>query len=159
MNPRSNPHRTSHYDHLFHDKSLDKIHYPVSIADIPAVEDQLHLNINVFTFFDDAGRARQPLYTSKKIFLDFIFLHYFDEHFAWITTFGAFMADCPTTQSSGAAHAWATSITKTVLRSKGSTARDLRTPTTSSCCAKPWKKVASKTFPLAPGLPSLSIPT
>ena len=93
MNPRSNPHRPSHYDHLFHDKGLDKIQYPVSIADIPAVEDQLHLNINVFTFFDDAGRARQPLYTSKKIFLDFIFLHYFDEHFVWIKKFGAFMAD------------------------------------------------------------------
>ena len=29
---------------------LDQINYPVQIGDIPAIEDQLNLRINVFTF-------------------------------------------------------------------------------------------------------------
>ena len=53
------------YNHLFHKRGLDEIHYPVAIQDIPAIEDKIRISINVFSFYDDAGRARQPIYVSK----------------------------------------------------------------------------------------------
>ena len=45
---------------------LDQINYPVHIGDIPAIEDQLNLRINVFTFDDSTGYRRHSLYISKK---------------------------------------------------------------------------------------------
>jgi hypothetical protein len=45
---------------------LHKIKYPVQIDDIPALEDQLNIRINVFTFDDVAGYKRHSLYISKQ---------------------------------------------------------------------------------------------
>ena len=42
--------------------NLHDIQYPVSLNDIPALEEKLGLAINVFSFFDDEGMARDPLY-------------------------------------------------------------------------------------------------
>ena len=61
----SRPHQ---YDQYFQTYGLQGIRYPVEIADIPAIEELLQVRINLFTFFDDQGRARQPIYVSKKEF-------------------------------------------------------------------------------------------
>ena len=50
----------------FSKHKLDQINYPVQIGDIPAIEDQLNLRINVFTFDDSTGYRRHSLYISKK---------------------------------------------------------------------------------------------
>ena len=53
----------------------------------------LQTNINVYGFYDDEGKARYPLYVSKKKFPTFIDLLFWDDHYAWIKSFSAFMAD------------------------------------------------------------------
>ena len=50
----------------FSEHKLEQIKYPVQIRDIPAIEDQLNLRINVFTFDDPSWYRRYSLYISKK---------------------------------------------------------------------------------------------
>jgi len=88
-----NAQRPIQYEHLFAQYELDEIDYPVGIADIPAIEDSLEVRINVFSFFDDEGRARFPMYVSKKPHAKCIDLLYWEEHYAWIRSFDRFMAD------------------------------------------------------------------
>ena len=85
--------RAENYIGLFHEYELDTIQYPVEVPDIPDHEDLLHVNINLFSFYDDEGKARYPLYVSKKHYNKSIDLLYWDEHYAWIKSFTAFMAD------------------------------------------------------------------
>ena len=63
---------------------LDQIKYPVQVRDIPAIEDQLNLRINVFTFDDPTGCRRHSLYISKKYKPEEINLIYWEGRFAWI---------------------------------------------------------------------------
>ena len=63
---------------------LDQIKYPVQNRDIPAIEDQLNLRINVFTFDDPTGYMRHSLHISKKYKPEEINLIYWEERFAWI---------------------------------------------------------------------------
>ncbi|KAF0138717.1 MAG: hypothetical protein FD143_3617, partial [Ignavibacteria bacterium] len=72
---------------------LDQIHYPVEVADIPAIEDKLGVGINVYSFFDDEGKGRYPLDATKKVFERTVDLLYWDEHYAWIKNFGRFLAE------------------------------------------------------------------
>ena len=92
-NDDHNSKRASRYNRLFHQYQLDTITNPVEIADIPNHEDMLQVNINVISFYDDEGKARYPLYVSKKKFAKSIDLLYWDEHYAWIKSFSSFMAD------------------------------------------------------------------
>ena len=75
------PHRLKE---KFAQLSLDKIQYPVQIQDIPSIEEQLNLRINVFTFADTAGYKRHSLYISKKYKPEEINLVYWEGRFAWI---------------------------------------------------------------------------
>ena len=81
------------YCGLFAQYGLNQLDYPVTIADIPAIEDILLVTINVFSFGDDQGRMRYPLYISKKVYPKCIDLLYWEEHYAWIKNFSFFMAD------------------------------------------------------------------
>ena len=45
---------------------IDTLLYPISPNDLRLYEDQLQININVFSFFDDEGRKRHPLVISRK---------------------------------------------------------------------------------------------
>ena len=87
------PERPSHYDHLFSWRGLDKLHYPVSIADIPEIEKKLEVNINVFSFNDDVGQARYAMYLSKTNFEHTVDLLYWNGHYAQISHFNRFMSD------------------------------------------------------------------
>ena len=58
--------RATSYYKYFKIHGLDKIHYPVEPNQVPALEDTLKTNISVFSFYDDEGKARFPLYVSDK---------------------------------------------------------------------------------------------
>ena len=65
---------------------LDTIPYSISPHDINHYKDQLQMNINVFSFFDDQGRARHPLVISLKNYERAANLLYWNEHYATITS-------------------------------------------------------------------------
>ena len=69
------------------------IQYPVRVDEIPQIEDKLHININVYSFYDDEGKGRYPIYVTKKNNPKTIDLLYWDEHYAWIKNFSRFMGD------------------------------------------------------------------
>ena len=51
------------------------------------------MRITVFSFFDDLGLVRYPLYLSEKPYKREVDLLYSDEHFALITSFSGFLSD------------------------------------------------------------------
>ena len=65
----------------------------MTIENVPAFEDKVKVNINVYSFYDDEGRARYPEYVSKKKFKKSIDLLHWQDHYSWIKTFPAFMSD------------------------------------------------------------------
>ena len=95
-NIEDNPYRPYQYNRVFKTYNLDQLQYPVEVADIPAIEDKLGVGINVFSFFDDEGNGRYPLYATKKVFKRTIDLLYWHEHYAWIRNFRRFVADLST---------------------------------------------------------------
>jgi hypothetical protein len=95
------PERTHHYTEedfrLYHLRDVD-VHYPVLIGDLERIEREIDIPINVFTFFDDEGKARKPIYTSKladpQTATDLLFWEIDSVgHFAWIRNFSAFVYD------------------------------------------------------------------
>ena len=56
-------------------------------------EDQLQMNINVFSFFDDEGRARHPLVISRINYDRVANLLYWKDHFAPITSIPRLLSD------------------------------------------------------------------
>ena len=81
------------YDKYFSTKKLDEIQYPVEIADIPEIEERLGISINVFSFFDDVGRARYPVHITDYNFADVVDLLFWNNHYAYISSFQRFMSD------------------------------------------------------------------
>ncbi|KAF0138570.1 MAG: hypothetical protein FD143_3643, partial [Ignavibacteria bacterium] len=63
---QNNPQRAQRYIFHFEDAGLDTISYPVEPSEVPVLEEQLNLKINIFSFYDDLGKARYPLYVSKR---------------------------------------------------------------------------------------------
>ena len=88
-----NAQRPHQYDSLVTVYEIQNFPYPVAIENVPGFEDKLKVNINVYSFYDDEGRARYPEYVSKKKFKKSIDLLHWQDHYAWITTFPAFMID------------------------------------------------------------------
>ena len=72
---------------------MNQLEYPVNPTDLPDIEQQLQISINVFSYFDDLGRARYPLYISKRDYPTQIDLLYFNEHYAWIKNFSRLFND------------------------------------------------------------------
>ena len=63
--PKQHCYRATLYnDNLFYHHHLDTRPYPISPNNVHLYEDQVQMNINVFSFFDDEGRARHPLVIS-----------------------------------------------------------------------------------------------
>ncbi len=60
--------RSRKYDVYFSERGLDKLNYPVSPEDVPGLEEQLQLNINIFSFYDDEGMGKYPLFVSRQKF-------------------------------------------------------------------------------------------
>ena len=92
---KKNAHLPVFYNKFFKEHGLDNIQYPVAIESIPKIEEQLKISINVFSFFDDEGKGRFPKYisNSKEKYTDEIDLLYWNNHYAYIKNFSAFIAD------------------------------------------------------------------
>ena len=58
------PNRPNYYKRHFERFDLNNIQYPVSPKEVDALQDQLHLKINIFSYFDEDGCARYPLFIS-----------------------------------------------------------------------------------------------
>ena len=89
-----NADRYGQYAQYFQAERLNSIEYPVQPEQIPAIEETLNLKLNVFSFYDDQGKARYPLYISKRTqFHKEIDLLYWKEHYAWIKNFSRMIHD------------------------------------------------------------------
>src|SRR5579871_5099823 len=98
----TNAQRPSKYMCLFNNYKLDQIQYPVDpfkVGELEQIEKDIQININVFSFYDDEGKARHPLYISKTNFERSVDLLYYTDanednaHYAAITDFSRFMHD------------------------------------------------------------------
>ena len=88
-----NSDRPNMYSKCFEENGLDDIEYPVNPVDIPLLEQRLNISINLYSYFDDIGRARHPMYISRHKSVCEIDLLYFNEHYAWIKNFSGLFAD------------------------------------------------------------------
>ena len=86
--------RVTSYDRFFqqHPK-LSRIEYPVEIVQLESVERETEIAVNVFSFFDDEGRGRYPMYLSKISQDNAVDLLFWNGHFAWIKNFSRFLGD------------------------------------------------------------------
>ena len=79
-----NPNRASLYRPHFERFRLNEIECPVKPSSVPELEDKLKLKINIFSFFDQEGRCRFPLYVSNKKYKREVDLLYWNEDYAVI---------------------------------------------------------------------------
>jgi len=84
--------RPSKYEGYFFEHNLANIIYPVEYPRIPAIEDIIKINVNLYTFTHD-GRKRSPVYISTKKFPISIDLLYWNGHYAWIKNFAGLFFD------------------------------------------------------------------
>ena len=70
---------------MFQRHHLDTLPYVISPNDVYMYEDKLIININVFSFFDEDGRARHPLVINRKAHERVVNLLYWKQHYAPIT--------------------------------------------------------------------------
>ena len=94
LNPQiSNPQQPSALDKLFLRHRLANIQYPVAAEQLPFIERELGIALNVYGFYDDKGMSRYPIYVSNMKVEKQIDLLYWDNHYAWIKNFSAFLGD------------------------------------------------------------------
>ena len=92
--PNRNLQRSSLYtDKLFKQYHLDSLPYPISPNDVNLYEDLISMNINIFTFFDDEGKARHPYFISKKQHPSTANLLYWSGHYAPISNVSSLFSD------------------------------------------------------------------
>ena len=72
---------------------LDKIKYPVLPCEIPKLENQLRMRINLYSCDDASGYRRYAMYISKSDFIKEINLIYWDGGYAWIKHFSRMFYD------------------------------------------------------------------
>ena len=63
---------------MFERNNLDDLPYPIIPSNVFNYEDLLQTNINVFSFFDDEGKARYPMFISRKNYARWANLLYWD---------------------------------------------------------------------------------
>ena len=92
--PKRHCERVTYYqEKMFQRNHLDTLPYPISPNDVHLYEDQLQMNINVFSFFDDEGRARHALVVSRKNNERVANLFYWKNHFAPIANISRLFND------------------------------------------------------------------
>ena len=67
---------------MFEQNNLANLPYIIAPNDVHLYDDQLQININVFSFFDYEGKARHPLFINWKLYPRTANLLYRDEHYA-----------------------------------------------------------------------------
>ena len=88
---KHHPNNPSNYNLRFTWRGLDKLQYPVSLADIPEIEKKLQIGLNIYSFSDEEGRIIYPEYNSSGEYDMSANLLYWNGHFAWINNFNRFM--------------------------------------------------------------------
>ena len=78
---------------MFHRHNLDTLPYTISRNDVHLYVDLLQINIHVFSFFDDEGRARHPLVISRKNYDNVANILYWKDHYAPITSIPRLFSD------------------------------------------------------------------
>ena len=80
-------------EEMFERFHLDTLPYSISPNDAHLYQDQHQMNINVFSFFDDEGRARHPLVISRKNYERVANLLYWKGHYAPIKSIPRLFSD------------------------------------------------------------------
>ena len=80
---------------LFERKDLVNRPYPIAPNDVILSEDQFQININVFSIFEDEGRARHPLLISQTNYERVANLLYWKNHYAPIANISRLLAISP----------------------------------------------------------------
>jgi len=93
-----NLNRPTIYEEMFERNGLANLPYPIAPHDVNLYEDELGININVFSFFDDEGRARHPLFISEKHHPRTANLLYWNEHYAPIAIISRLFGDLSKTE-------------------------------------------------------------
>ena len=65
---RNNFRPSLYTEQMFEQNNLADLPYRIPPNDVHLYEDQLQININVFSFFDDMGITRHPLFISTKLY-------------------------------------------------------------------------------------------
>ena len=100
---------TAYTEEQFALHNLDKLRYPIAPDQVPEIEREIGIGINVFSYYDDEGKARYPVFISRlheeqeQAEHEVIDLLYFNDHWAWIRNFSRFMHD---QDKHKAAHFW-----------------------------------------------------
>ena len=92
----NHPTRPENYFQYFDEEGLFDIEYPVNPIDITQLEERLSISINLFSYFDDIGKARHPMYISRHNSPILIDLLYYKHHYAWIKDFRWLFSDVAT---------------------------------------------------------------
>jgi hypothetical protein len=88
------PTRANQYDKFFRmHPALESLKFPVSLDQLEVVERTVRIPFNVYSFFDDEGRGRYPVYLSKEDSDATIDLLFWNGHYAWIKNFSRFLGD------------------------------------------------------------------
>ena len=78
---RGQQNRKTDYNRYWYDNHLDEIQYPVELHDIPDIEQQLQVSINVYTYDDDECKMARPLLISRSNIRRHVDILYKDEHY------------------------------------------------------------------------------
>ena len=75
------------YLQYYDEHHLNDIDYPVNPTEMTQLEVTLDLSINLYSYFDDIGKAIYPMYISRHNSPRHIDLLYYNKHYAWIKNF------------------------------------------------------------------------
>jgi hypothetical protein len=90
----NNVSRRAHYDQFLPaHPALNDIEYPVEVDQFEDVEARIGIPFNVYTYYDDEGRAHYPLYISQEDPDTATDLLFWVVHYAWIKSSTRFVGD------------------------------------------------------------------
>ena len=91
LNPQNNPQRIKKSDRLYIEKlNYENIEFPVTIKQIPKIEEQNNIRVNVFGY-EDKNKVF-PLYISKNTHESELNLLLVEQHYVLIKNFNKFMS-------------------------------------------------------------------
>ena len=79
---RHNKRPALYTDTMFERNNLHYLPLSFKPTDVYNYEDLLQTNMNVFSFFDDEGKARYPIFISRNNYVRWANLLYWDKHYA-----------------------------------------------------------------------------
>ena len=82
------------YNRYFNEHHLNEIEYPVAPDQtLREIEQTIQVNLNVYSYGDDKGKLRYPIYVGRQNYPQSVDLLYANEHWFAIRNFSRFMGD------------------------------------------------------------------